>query len=857
MNKNLLLIFFIVFSFSRIQAQLGANTPCSIQNVISLSIPSQCGISMGSTPFVGTFNNSSYGKEEHSPFFQQCNPLPTPKTDIWFKFYATSNSVRITVDSIFPSLSFIQTPQITIYQSTDNCKQPKPIKCKQGLTNSMFVQMDVNELIPLTPYYLQVSGAQVLDTGKFRLKIQPYDSCTCLKHAFLSLTPMPVAGYYPPGEKVNVCVSVLGYNSSLGNGLHAIIPDLGPGWDLSSISNITSTPTIDQQGKWSFYPTAVNTPIGPKAGFFYERNGDLNPANNLGDYGDTSDVWFFCFDIKTKSMMSCNQEEDLSIKFELFSDGETGSNPVKSCIGKNVLHSMSKLNCCLGNSVLTTTPADCNETCDGSAIINLNTSSQGPFNYEWYDGSGSQIISSGYPTNKSDTLKNACINLSGNYVVYVTDSNSGFKCRYYKAFDIFYPIWQIIPNQEFYGCVGECMNSASIGNLSTHSFNSVTWTNQLTFASYSGTPTLTDSMCAGFYKIDLIDSANACSRTYEWFLFSSPAANPFFSYPKSTFCLSDAGIRPDSIATGGGYFYSVPGGYVDSTSGTLLFNTSTPTNITIYYITGGNKCKDTSGVTITVLPSPPAPSGKATYTACSFDTLTMNVTSGGTSSNTILWYNQPYSATIAPFANGNSVQHQFFSPGTHLIYVYNETGGCRSQPFIITVTVDEGTADAGPDIEICSGNSTQFNATGGNSYLWVPSTFLSDDKSPTPTCTPDSSISYLLKVISQSTCPGYDTLNVRVINSDDCIDIKPVNAFSPNSDGVNDFWFIRGIENSENEVSIFSRWGGLVWKTKNYDNSTNTFVGKDSNGKLLAANTYFYLISINNAKYTGWIEIVR
>lgn len=850
--KRILPFFFLIFSFSKTHAQLGANTPCNIQNVISLGIPTQCGINMAPSSFVGTFNNSNFGSEKHSPFFQACNPIGAPVTDIWFKFYATSNSVQIIVDTIFPSPTAIKTPQFTIYQATDNCKQPKPIKCFQGVANSNYVQGHVNELIPLTPYYLQISGAQLADTGKFKLKITPYDSCTCLENAFLSLTPLPVVGYYPPGEKVNVCLSVLGYNSLLGNGLHAVIPDLGPGWDLSSISNITSTPTIDQQGKWSFYPAGVNTSQGLKKGFFYERNGDLNPANNLGDYGTKNDIWFFCFDIKTKpGSPVCNQEEDLSIKFDLFSDGQTGSNPSSSCASPNVIHSMSKLNCCLHNSVLTTTPADCNESCDGSAIINLNTALQGPFNYEWFDGSGSQIASSGYTFNTTDTFKNACINLNGDYVLYVTDSSS--QCSYYKSFKISYPPLQIIPKQNFFGCPGQCMNSASIINISPYSFNDVTWTNQITNTPYYGTPILTDSICAGFYNIDLLDSASGCTRTYEWFLFDSPPANPFFSYPKNTFCPSDAGIRPDSIATGGGYFYSAPGGYVDSLNGTLLLGSASPGSIIIYYVTGGNTCKDTLGVPITVSAASPPPTGTSNYTSCAFDTVLMNVTSGGTPA----WYDQPYSTSITPFANGANAQYQFFNPGTHLIYVYNESGTCRSLPFIITVTVDEGTADAGPDIEICSGNSTLLNATGGSSYLWIPSTFLSDDKSPNPTCTPDSSISYLLKVTSQSSCPGYDTLKVTVLNSNECIDVKPVNAFSPNNDGVNDYWFIGGIENSENEVSIFNRWGGLVWNTKNYDNSSNTFVGKDSNGELLTATTYFYLISINNIKYTGWLEIVR
>jgi len=852
MNKFLLIIF-SVFCISLSAQTQPAATPCSITNTITIPVPASC--SYG-TSISFTTLNSNGGVEKHSPFFPMCNPTGNPVSDVWFKFRATSNSVKINIDSAILAPNKLKTPQFTLYKSVGNCKQPLPIKCFSGLPNSKKVQGDINELNPLEYYYLQISGATAADTGAFRLTITPYDSCSCLNLAYFNVDPAPVAGYYNPGEKVTVCVGVVGFNSASGNSLHSVIPQFGSGWDLSSISNINNTPTIDGLGKWSFYPSGVNTPAGIKAGFFYESGGSVsNPADNKGDYGTNTDIWLFCFDIKVKP--SCVQEQDLFIKFDLYHDGITSTvNSTNNCPSPNTLHFMAKQNCCLPNATLNITPADCNESCDGQVIANLNTPSQGPFNYQWHDQFGSLQVSNMNTTNKADTFSSVCVNLNGDYVLYVTDTGTT-SCSYYKSFKVGYPA-DVSPFQTYFGCIDKCENTGTIIDLSaSYNFHKATWTNKLPFGNtYTGTATLTDSMCAGFYEVDILDTVSGCTRTLEWLLFDSPPSNPYFSYPKNNFCSSETGIKPDSIATSGGYFYSIPGGYVDSISGALLFNTSTPTNITVHYVTGGNKCKDTSGVTITVSTSPPAPSGKANYTTCSFDTLTMNVTSGGTS-NTILWYNQPYSTSITPFANGPSVQHQFFSPGTHLIYVYNETTGCRSQPFIITVTVDEGTADAGPDIEICSGNSTQFNATGGNSYLWVPSTFLSDDQSPTPTCTADSSISYLLKVISQSTCPGYDTLNVRVINSDDCIDIKPVNAFSPNSDGVNDFWFIRGIENSENEVSIFSRWGGLVWKTKNYDNSTNTFVGKDSNGKLLAANTYFYLISINNAKYTGWIEIVR
>lgn len=84
-------------------------------------------------------------------------------------------------------------------------------------------------------------------------------------------------------------------------------------------------------------------------------------------------------------------------------------------------------------------------------------------------------------------------------------------------------------------------------------------------------------------------------------------------------------------------------------------------------------------------------------------------------------------------------------------------------------------------------------------------------------------------------------------------------AFSPNSDGKNDNLYISGIENfPENNVSIFNRWGVLVWSEDNYDNNTRVWNGKDKNGAELTEGTYYYIIDVKDGKIRkSWIELTR
>ncbi|WP_428741326.1 BspA family leucine-rich repeat surface protein [Tenacibaculum sp.] len=76
-------------------------------------------------------------------------------------------------------------------------------------------------------------------------------------------------------------------------------------------------------------------------------------------------------------------------------------------------------------------------------------------------------------------------------------------------------------------------------------------------------------------------------------------------------------------------------------------------------------------------------------------------------------------------------------------------------------------------------------------------------------------------------------------------------GFSPNGDGVNDFWEIKGIEEyQDNIVTIFNRWGDMVFQIKGYDNQFNVFRGvankmTSMGGDELPAGTYFFNIKIS------------
>jgi len=88
-------------------------------------------------------------------------------------------------------------------------------------------------------------------------------------------------------------------------------------------------------------------------------------------------------------------------------------------------------------------------------------------------------------------------------------------------------------------------------------------------------------------------------------------------------------------------------------------------------------------------------------------------------------------------------------------------------------------------------------------------------------------------------------------------DIFIYNGITPNSDGTNEVWIIRGIENyPDNTVLIFNRWGDKIREFDSYDNKQQSWDGTNDQNKKVPDGTYFYILEIKNVgTRTGWIFV--
>ncbi|CAL1516656.1 hypothetical protein MMC2321_00379 [Chitinophaga sp. MM2321] len=141
--------------------------------------------------------------------------------------------------------------------------------------------------------------------------------------------------------------------------------------------------------------------------------------------------------------------------------------------------------------------------------------------------------------------------------------------------------------------------------------------------------------------------------------------------------------------------------------------------------------------------------------------------------------------------------------------------GCFTDTAIARVYVRPAPeVNAGPDMVIPTGSVITLPANGSDDIIqidWTPQTGLSCFSCLTPVTTPRDNITYRVTVANQFGCTGSDEVQIKVVCNEEGVFIP--NSFSPNGDGQNDIFYIRGRGMQTVRVfRIFNRWGQLVFE---------------------------------------------
>ncbi len=164
----------------------------------------------------------------------------------------------------------------------------------------------------------------------------------------------------------------------------------------------------------------------------------------------------------------------------------------------------------------------------------------------------------------------------------------------------------------------------------------------------------------------------------------------------------------------------------------------------------------------------------------------------------------------------------------------------------ITASADQ--TDVEEDAEV------QLEATGALSYRWSPVLLLNDPNIANPIATVTETTLFTVRGQSADGCSDTTTVLITVIQ-DNAIKVEPRNLFSPNGDGIDDYWVIENIERYPgSNVTIYNGMGSIVYESNNYNNDWDAVY----NGKNLPETAYFFVIKYEDKNpKTGSVTIIR
>ncbi len=337
-----------------------------------------------------------------------------------------------------------------------------------------------------------------------------------------------------------------------------------------------------------------------------------------------------------------------------------------------------------------------------------------------------------------------------------------------------------------------------------------------------------------------------------------------FTLSTDTLCISDS-LRATNTSTGNDYinFWDFGDGFT-YVHPSYAHTYQVPGIYTVMLaIKNSDGCVDTARKPIWVSPVPDVRVTQDKYDICTGDAVYFT-----------LHYLEGFSLLNWDFGDGNrfsqdeitqgghrgegtsmDLQHAYDRPGTFYLTTTAYTPGCGQKSWQDSVNVHAmPKVNLGPDSVLCLHDAplllqNDFTRQDGESYLW--STGETGDQIKVKH---HGDIS--LKV-STMYCSTTDVVHV----SKDCyIDVP--NAFTPNGDGINDYFFPRQLLSSsvtDFQMQVVNRWGQKVFETRQTDGR-----GWDGrfNGTLQPEGVYVYLIKVvfrNGAaeNYQGNVTLLR
>jgi gliding motility-associated-like protein len=305
------------------------------------------------------------------------------------------------------------------------------------------------------------------------------------------------------------------------------------------------------------------------------------------------------------------------------------------------------------------------------------------------------------------------------------------------------------------------------------------------------------------------------------------------------------------------YSWSGPNGF-SSTSQNPSFTASSAAYNGNYFVTADNNgCVATSSVFVGVSTYSPSQILSGITSGC--EPLCISFSVQTTSSGASSW-----SFSDGTNASGANVIHCFTRPGTYSVNVSVDNPlGCGSYGSLNNIIVypkpiaDFNFAPIKPIIgqEVVFTDASYQSVTSWNWYFMNTPQYTSIEQNPNFIYEDAGTYPIVLVVKNDKGCS--DTA-IKVITVMEDYSLYIPNTFTPNGDGLNDFFQPKGFGINKYEMLIFDRWGEQIFETKDFEKGWD---GKYQ-GKQCPSDVYIYKIKVTNVfgeahDFPGHVNLIK
>lgn len=197
-------------------------------------------------------------------------------------------------------------------------------------------------------------------------------------------------------------------------------------------------------------------------------------------------------------------------------------------------------------------------------------------------------------------------------------------------------------------------------------------------------------------------------------------------------------------------------------------------------------------------------------------------------------YTYEVNGVVAP--SGNVTQ---LSAGSYNVIV-TDANGCQASNDATINNIDiPAVIITNSDTTISMGDQVQLHAINAPDYTWTPVVGLSCSDCASPVAQPMQRTTYVVNTVTGGNCIKTDSVTIYV---DTRRFLFVPTAFTPNKDGVNDVFRVRSAGIAIFKMSVFNRWGQLIFATNDTRKGWNgTYINElQPNGAFVYMIEYAY-----------------